>query len=135
MTMNKNNLNIYIEIIEKYCTKMKINHRFVGGVSFGGILQEKSTCEIDINKRLITIFNPRDLTLLRSDGTKKDIDLIALSPIDEEKVTQDIFHEINDRRVAFSEGLSGSRKTLILGEGAKDPGLFQGELKHLKIVL
>lgn len=56
-----------------------INHRFVGGISYGGLLNEKTSYEIDVLKREIKLKKHNQLTLLRDDGTVRDIDLIFLT--------------------------------------------------------
>jgi len=66
--------------IEEYCSTHDINHRFVGGVSFGGLLNEHTTYHIDKKKRIITLSQHNKLTLLRSDGSTKDIDMILFCP-------------------------------------------------------
>lgn len=65
-----------ITAIETYCKQQKINHRFVGGVSFGGLLNDKTTAEIDIDTKTIRLKNHNKETLLRKDRTVRDIDLI-----------------------------------------------------------
>lgn len=65
--------------LEKFCQEHRINHRFVGGISYGGLLNEKTTCTIDVLKREIRLSKHNPLTLLRDDGTVRDIDLIFLT--------------------------------------------------------
>ena len=56
-----------------------INHRFVGGISYGGLLNEKTSYSIDVLKREVRLKKHNQLTLLRDDGTVRDIDLIFLT--------------------------------------------------------
>jgi hypothetical protein len=65
-----------ISRIEEFCTKENINHRFVGGVSFGGLLNKQTTYEVNIAKKEIKLFNHNILKLTRSDRSVKDIDII-----------------------------------------------------------
>ncbi len=68
-----------IQEIELFCKKNSIDHRFVGGISFGGFLHAKTTWTIDIKKRVVTLKNHNPLSLIREDNTIRDIDLIVLS--------------------------------------------------------
>lgn len=69
-------LDIVLQI-ESFCLKNHIDHRFVGGVSFAGLLDKKTTWEINIKKKTITLKNYKDLQLFREDGTIRDIDIIT----------------------------------------------------------
>ncbi len=62
--------------IENYCNKNNLDHRFVGGSSFGGLLNKKTTWKINIKNREVILTNNNKLTSLRKDKTLKDIDLI-----------------------------------------------------------
>lgn len=68
-----------IREIEDYCHKNAVDHRFVGGVSYGGLLNERTTYSIDIKNRTIKLRGHNPLVLLRSDGTVRDIDIIFLT--------------------------------------------------------
>lgn len=68
-----------IQELEIFYKKNNIDHRFVGGVSFGGLLNENTTWEINMQKRIIYLHSPNLLNSQRPDGTLKDIDLIILS--------------------------------------------------------
>lgn len=70
-------LESIIEQIEIYANQNNIDHRFVGGVSFGGLLNEKTTCKIDLNKKTIYLKRHNTISLERSDHTIRDIDLIS----------------------------------------------------------
>jgi hypothetical protein len=65
--------------IEQFCVKNNIDHRFVGGVSYGGLLNKTTTYDIDIVNRTVHLKNHNTLALLREDGTVKDIDFIFLT--------------------------------------------------------
>lgn len=65
--------------LESFGKENSINHRFVGGISYGGLLNEKTSYEIDVLKREIKLKRHNQLTLLRDDGTVRDIDLIFLT--------------------------------------------------------
>lgn len=68
-----------LQELENFCQKQHIPHRFVGGVSFGGLLNKETTWEINIKNRIIILKRHNQLNLLRQDGTIKDIDLILLT--------------------------------------------------------
>lgn len=65
--------------LESFGNQNGINHRFVGGISYGGLLNDKTTYSIDVLKREITLNKHNQPTLLRDDGTVRDIDLIFLT--------------------------------------------------------
>lgn len=65
-----------ITTIEEYCVKHNLNHRFVGGVSFGGLVNENTSADIDNDSKTIKLINHNKETLLRSDKTVRDIDII-----------------------------------------------------------
>ncbi|HSW96700.1 MAG TPA: hypothetical protein VLF89_02650 [Candidatus Saccharimonadales bacterium] len=73
---NKTSFERIISAIEIYCIKQQLNHRFVGGVSFGGLLNEKTSAEIDIDAKTIKLKRHNKETLLRNDKTIRDIDVI-----------------------------------------------------------
>lgn len=64
--------------IENYCRRNKIDHRFVGGISYGGLLNDKTSYRIDVQKKVIHLTRNNPLFLLREDGTVRDIDFIFL---------------------------------------------------------
>jgi hypothetical protein len=72
-------LSQMISEIETYAKKHQLNHRFVGGVSYGGLVDENTTYEIDVLKRTIRLHHHHPFELLRPDGSIRDIDLIILS--------------------------------------------------------
>ncbi len=76
---SQNLLHEMVAEIEGFAKSHELNHRFVGGVSFGGLLNEETTYEIDIEKRHIKLKNYSELQLIRSDKSVKDIDLIVLT--------------------------------------------------------
>jgi len=65
--------------LQTFAKENAINHRFVGGISYGGLLNDKTTYEIDVLKREVRLKKHNQLTLLRNDGTVRDIDLIFLT--------------------------------------------------------
>lgn len=65
--------------IEDYCRGEHLDHRFVGGMSYGGLLNSDTTYAIDVTKRKITLKNHNPLRLLRSDKSVRDIDFILCS--------------------------------------------------------
>jgi len=73
--------------LESFSNENGINHRFVGGISYGGLLNEKTTFGIDVLKREVTLKKHNQLTLLRDDGTVRDIDVIFLTQ-NQNKVTK-----------------------------------------------
>lgn len=69
-------LNNIIQTIEKYCNKEQLNHRFVGGVSFGGLVNKQTQYIINLEKKTITLHDHNPLLLMRSDDSIRDIDII-----------------------------------------------------------
>jgi hypothetical protein len=69
-----------IRDIETYCNAHSIEHRFVGGVSYTGIVNAATKCTIDIENRVISFKNHNKVEALRKDGTIRDIDLIVFTP-------------------------------------------------------
>lgn len=65
--------------LQSFCKENGLNHRFVGGISYGGLLNEKTTYEVDALKKEVRLRKHNQLTLLRDDGTVRDIDLIFLT--------------------------------------------------------
>ena len=65
-----------INTLELFCNENGISHRFVGGVSFGGLLNEKTTWKIDVKKQTVHLFNYNKLCSYRQDQTLRDIDII-----------------------------------------------------------
>ncbi len=84
---NSADLPYMIHQIETYANKHKLDHRFVGGVSYGGLLTEATTYDISIPTRTITLKNHKAFELLRADGSARDIDLITLNT-DHEEMTE-----------------------------------------------
>lgn len=68
-----------VKAIEDYGQDNGIDHRFVGGISYGGLLNEKTTYDIDIQGRTIKLTGHNPLLLLRPDKSVRDIDLILCS--------------------------------------------------------
>jgi hypothetical protein len=85
MIQTQNSLLTIITAIEAYCKKNSIDHRFVGSVSFGGLLTKETTYTISLKKRLIQLRKHKPLTLLREDNTIRDIDMILFCT-DKEKI-------------------------------------------------
>lgn len=75
----ENALAYMIAAIEKYAQKHNVDHRFVGGVSYGGLLDEKTTYTVDIQKKIIKLHKHRSFEFVRADGSVRDIDLIVLN--------------------------------------------------------
>ncbi len=65
--------------IEVFCQEHTIDHRFVGGVSYGGLLNKQTAYTIDITNRTIKLRSHNPLVLLRPDGTVRDIDIVYLT--------------------------------------------------------
>ncbi|NTU73814.1 hypothetical protein HGB07_06665 [Candidatus Roizmanbacteria bacterium] len=63
--------------LSRYLNEHQINHRFVGGVSWSGLLNKQTTYNIDIKKRSIRLHKYNQLVLTRTDGSPKDIDIIV----------------------------------------------------------
>ncbi|NTU47063.1 hypothetical protein HGA88_05545 [Candidatus Roizmanbacteria bacterium] len=76
MTQTQENLYTIIQQLEQYMNENDINHRFVGGVSYAGVFDENSVYSIDIHHARISFASHKPLSLLRADGTVKDIDII-----------------------------------------------------------
>ncbi len=74
-----------IQQIENYCNEYDIPHRFVGGVSYAGLLNPETTYNLDLPAKTIQFSNHNPLELIRADGSVKDIDMIIFTP-DEKKV-------------------------------------------------
>lgn len=72
----KNILESIVCEIESYCKKNNLNHRFVGSISYGGLLNKKTFSSINVRGKTVTLFNSNPLSLLRSDNSLRDIDLI-----------------------------------------------------------
>lgn len=68
-----------IREIEAFCKEHGIDHRFVGGVSYGGLLNEKTSYAINIKNRTIKLKNYTPLHLMRPDESVRDIDIILLT--------------------------------------------------------
>lgn len=77
-------LSKVILAIEQYCRKKNIIHRFVGGVSYGGLLNKHTTYTIDIAEKTVRLSLHNPLSLMRIDGTIRDIDLIIFCPAKKE---------------------------------------------------
>lgn len=91
-----------IQKIENFCQKENIPHRFVGGVSFGGLLNNRTDWQIDIKKRKIKLKGNNSLELVRSDNTIKDIDIILLTiDISQKKKLQNFILEIRKTHSPF----------------------------------
>lgn len=73
-------MDTIIRDIENYCNTHGIEHRFVGGVSYTGLINPSTRYTIDIDKRIIAFKKHNKLEALRTDGTVRDIDLIIFTP-------------------------------------------------------
>lgn len=65
-----------VQAIEEYGQQNDLDHRFVGGMSYGGLLNDKTTYQVDIPRRSIRLQGHTPLLLLRPDKSVRDIDLI-----------------------------------------------------------
>lgn len=65
-----------VKAIEDYGRDNDLDHRFVGGMSYGGLLNDETTYKIDVSARTIWLDNHNSLFLLRPDKSVRDIDLI-----------------------------------------------------------
>ncbi len=68
-----------VQQIEEFGKQHHISHRFVGGISYGGLLNDRTTYTIDVLNREVYLKRHNPLTLLREDGTVRDLDLIFLT--------------------------------------------------------
>lgn len=68
-----------VAAIENYASEHTLDHRFVGGLSYGGLLNDKTTYKIDVEGRSIKLTDHNPLLLLRPDKSVRDIDLILCS--------------------------------------------------------
>lgn len=71
----------YLQIIssvENYCRQNNLDHRFVGG-TVTDLIGPQTTFEIDILNRKISLFNTNTLSMIRSDGSVKDMDLVVFT--------------------------------------------------------
>lgn len=68
-----------VQAIEDYGRENGIDHRFVGGISYGGLLNDKTSYKIDVAGRSIKLTDHNPLLLLRPDKSVRDIDLILCS--------------------------------------------------------
>lgn len=66
--------NILVET-ENYCTTIGADHRFVGG-TIADLLSPTTCISIDIERRIVVFRNYPPLTVFRSDGSVKDVDVI-----------------------------------------------------------
>src|SRR5579864_8247628 len=69
-------LSKIISDLETYCKKNTLNHRFVGSVSYGGLLNKKTTFKINIKKKEVMLEHHNKLSFLRADNSIRDIDII-----------------------------------------------------------
>lgn len=72
-------LSSMVRAIEEYALTHHIDHRFVGGMSYGGLLNKDTKYKIDIAKRTITLTGHNPLLLIRPDKSIRDIDIILCS--------------------------------------------------------
>lgn len=68
-----------VKAIEDYGRSNGLDHRFVGGISYGGLLADETSYKIDIVKRTVRLAGHNPLLLLRPDKSVRDIDLILCS--------------------------------------------------------
>lgn len=76
----------YIQVIsniEQYCQEQGLDHRFVGG-TLTDFIGPQTDYSIDVKARKVILINPKEPSLIRSDNTVKDIDLVVFTP-DREK--------------------------------------------------
>ena len=78
-----------ISQIEQYALAHKLNHRFVGGVSFGGLLNEQTIADIFFDEHTIRLHKHNKNTFIREDKTIRDIDIILFC---EDKKGINAFH-------------------------------------------
>lgn len=97
-----------LQAIESYCNTNKLNHRFVGSVSFGGLLRKETTHRIDIKKKTVRLLHHAPLSVLRDDGTVRDIDII-------------LFCKEKEKIIALKRFLSSLKSPLISIEAALYP--------------
>lgn len=110
--------------IEAICQEEGVPHRFVGGVAYSGLLTEKTTFKIDVEKKTVILKNHLKLPVFRVDGTVRDIDLITFAN-DPDKLSR-----LKERfvRLALESGLR-SKFPFISVENA----IFNNDKKHNKV--
>lgn len=120
----ENQLLTTIQQIELYCNKHTLNHRFVGSVSFGGLLNDKTTYDIAITKKAVKLQDHNPVTLYRDDGTVRDIDLILFCDnqkkmLDFKKFLIDLEHVAFRHKVVFP--LISVENAIYEGMNIRDP--------------
>lgn len=88
---------------EEILVEAGVDHRFVGGVIANPITLDTRVVIDPIAKRA-ELYSHEQLSLVRSDGTVRDIDLIGFS-IDRERYTQARIRLREEKKTARSEGL------------------------------
>lgn len=78
-----NNFMQVIYDIEQYCQDNELDHRFVGG-TLTDFIGPQTDYLIDPKRKKVTLINPKEPSLMRSDDTVKDVDLVIFTP-DREK--------------------------------------------------
>lgn len=63
--------------IEKLAIEMGVEHRFVGGAAYSGLLTPNTSYDVDFTKRVVKLKNHKVLSLKRDDGTVRDVDLMV----------------------------------------------------------
>lgn len=68
-----------INYIEDYCKSAKLDHRFVGG-TVSDFIGPQTDYRIDVKQRKVVLINPNQPSMIRSDKTVKDIDIVVFTP-------------------------------------------------------
>src|SRR5258708_10746602 len=121
----QNQLSTIIQNIEEYCNRENINHRFVGGVSFGGLLNKQTTYQINIKQKTIHLKNHNPLLLLRSDNTVKDIDLTTLCS-DQQKIK-------NLKTYIMTRKQTAQKDDIIFPEVSIENAIYTAKTKRSKV--
>lgn len=119
--MNQTLIPILREL-EQFCQEQGIDHRFVGGVSFGGLLNDKTICKIDIPNRTMYLKDYNPPFLMRLDGTLRDIDIILFEK-DKKKIQllKDFVEKLRKTYLPFP--LISIEATIYPSLGRRNPAL------------
>lgn len=107
---------VILRMVEQYCRKHDLDHRFVGGTLTDSI-GPQTKFNIDVQSKEVTLINPEPLNPTRPDKTVKDIDLVVFTPDETRfKRAREAFEDWRKRYIA--QGIS---IPFISIEAAKHP--------------